>query len=453
MKKIQINIAFLLLLFATLVASCQDSDETLQGIMPAEETKYAQVAFNVSVPLCSLPSSRAITNDTEINNYVVWVFNNSLFVEAIAPGATYTVDGKTYPRISYDKTNGKMYLMLSEELTKVQLAMVANITVSAPAAGTTMEVAKNALGTFTAADVTYMPMYGVNNKTFAVEHGADGGTITLIRAMAKVEVRAEEADDHFALSEMYVYRVNSTGTIAALSTITNDTNMGSIEGTVDATNNLGYVYLPEIADVNGEAGKTFVIMKGTYTNKDGYKSTKFYRLDFIKRTQTPGAGVKYDNLENIERNHRYIFEIDYLTETAGHGELKEALEAEADNKIIEGIQTMVIDDVDVMDITTDNYIYLGVTAHNLTATKIGSGYYAVRIRVVTNNPDGWTIETLPANVSVTLSEWAPATSTSVVEEPQSVWVYIDGTVGAGQTRTLYIYSGNIRKEIIITTAG
>lgn len=453
MKKIQINIAFLLLLFATLVASCQDSDETLQGIMPAEETKYAQVAFNVSVPLCSLPSSRAITNDTEINNYVVWVFNNSLFVEAIAPGATYTVDGKTYPRISYDKTNGKMYLMLSEELTKVQLAMVANITISAPAAGTTMEVAKNALGTFTAADVTYMPMYGVNNKTFAVEHGADGGTITLIRAMAKVEVRAEEADDHFALSEMYVYRVNSTGTIAALSTITNDTNMGSIEGTVDATNNLGYVYLPEIADVNEEAGKTFVIIKGTYTNKDGDGSTKFYRLDFIKRTQTPGAGVEYDNLENIERNHRYIFEIDYLTETAGHGELKEALEAEADNKIIEGIQTMVIDDVDVMDITTDNYIYLGVTAHNLTATKIGSGYYAVRIRVVTNNPDGWTIETLPANVSVTLSEWAPATSTSVVEEPQSVWVYIDGTVGAGQTRTLYIYSGNIRKEIIITTAG
>lgn len=443
MKKIQINIAFLLLLFATLVASCQDSDETLQEIVSAEETKYAQVAFNVSVPLCSLPSSRTISNDTEINDYVVWVFNNNQFVEAIAPDATYTVDGKTYPRISYDKPNGgKMYLMLSEELTNVQLAMVANISVSNPDVGTTMEAAKNALGTFTAADVTYMPMYGINNKTFAVEHGADGGTITLVRAMAKVEVRAEEAGDHFALSEMYVYRVNSTGTI-----------IESIKGAVDATNNLGYVYLPEIADVNGNEGKTFVIMEGTYTNKDGNESTKFYHLDFIKRTQTPGEGVEYDDLENIERNHRYIFEIDYLTETAGHATLELALAAEADNKIIEGIKTMVIDDVDVMDITTDNYIYLGVTAHNLTATKIGSGYYAVRIRVVTNNPEGWTIETLPENVSVTLSEWAPASGTSVVEEPQSVWVYIDGSVGAGQTRTLYIYSGNIRKEIIITTAG
>lgn len=453
MKKIQINIAFMLLLFATLVASCQDSDETLQGIMPAEENKYAQVAFNVSVPLCSLPSSRAITNDTEINDYVVWVFNNNQFVEAIAPGATYTVDGKTYPRISYDKTNGgKMYLMLSEELTNVQLAMVANISVSAPAIGTTMEAAKNVLGRFAAADVTYMPMYGVNNKTFTVEHGAEGGTITLIRVMAKVEVRAEEADDHFALTEMYVYRVNSTGTIAAQSTITNGSIIERMKGTVDNNSNLGYVYLPEIADVNGNNGKTFVIIKGTYTDKDGNESTKFYHLDFIKRTQTPGAGVEYDNLENIERNHRYIFEIDYLTATAGHASLEAALTADADNKIIEGIKTMIINDVDVMDITTDNYIYLGVTARNLTATKIGSGYYAVRIRVVTNNPNGWIIETLPANVQVTMSSWDP-TGNVVDETPQSVWVYIDDTVGSGQERILYIHSGNIRKSITITTAG
>ena len=112
---------------------------------------------------------------------------------------------------------------------------------------------------------------------------------------------------------------------------------------------------------------------------------------------------------------------------------------------------MVIDDVDVMDITTDNYIYLGVTAGNLTAKQIGSGYYAVRIRVVTNNPDGWTIETLPEGVSVTMSSWNP-TGDTVDETPQSIWVYIDGNVGVGTSKTLYIYSGNIRKTIVITTA-
>ena len=433
MKKIHINIAFLLLLFATFVASCQDSDDTLQEIVQPQE-KYAQVAFNVTVPLNGLPSSRAIANDTEINDYVVWVFNENKFVEAITSES---------PRIRYDKSNGgKMFLMLSEKLTSVKLLMIANATVTNPNVGTSLEDAKTAIGTFTNNDaLTHMPMYGES----------ENGTITLIRAMAKVEVRAQEVLDHFKLEEMYVYSVNNTGTIVAQSTISNILTE-KVQATVDEENNLGYVYLPEIADVNRTTGdKTFVIIGGTYKDNLNRTSTKWYRLDFIKRTQIPGSGVTYDNLENIERNHRYIFEIDYLTPTAGHASLDEAVSAEADNKIIEGIQTMVIDDVDVMDITTDNYIYLGVTAGNLTAKQIGSGYYAVRIRVVTNNPDGWTIETLPEGVSVTMSSWNP-TGDTVDETPQSIWVYIDGNVGVGTSKTLYIYSGNIRKTITITTA-
>lgn len=460
MIKMKINIAFLLLLFTAFVVSCENTDETLHKLVQSKNAKYAQVAFNVAVPLSSLPSSRAISNDTQIDDYVVWVFNNNTFVEAIKPGDTYKDDEENeYPKISYDKTNGgRMYLMLSEELTAVRLMMVANVT--APTiTNTTIEAAKTALqsATFTNdANLTYMPMCGENNKTFAVTHGADGGTITLIRAMAKVEVRAEEAKDHFTLRKMYVYRVNSTGTIAAKDVITNNTiATTNIEGTIDATNNLGYVYLPEIADVydsDAKKGNTFVILEGTYTDNKGNQSPKFYRLDFIKRTQIEGSGIKYEDLDEIERNHRYIFEIDYLTATAGHGSLEDAIAAEADNKIFKDIKIMVINDVDVMDITTDNYIYLGVTARDLTAYKIASGYYAVRIRVVTNNSAGWTIETLPANVSVTMSSWEPEDENATVEEPQSVWVYIDGTIAAGQERTLYIYSGNIRKSITITTA-
>ena len=85
MKNIKINIAFMFLLCATLDASCQDSEETLQEIVQTEETKYAQVAFNVTVPLSSLPSSRAIADDEAINDYVIWVFNEEKFVEAIYP--------------------------------------------------------------------------------------------------------------------------------------------------------------------------------------------------------------------------------------------------------------------------------------------------------------------------------------------------------------------------------
>lgn len=449
MIRTELNMTFLLLLFAMFVAGCQDTDEVLQE-MPQTETKYAQIAFNVTVPLSGLPSSRSISNDGAINSYVVWVFNEDKFVEAVQEGATYPVDGTSYPKISYNKqSGGKMYLMLSEEYTSVQLMMIANIGVNAPTVGTSMAKAKAALGTFTNDEsLSYMPMCGENNKTFAVTHGADGGTITLVRAMAKVKVIAKDAEDHFTLQKMYVYRVNSTGTIALQSTITNNTSMAErIEGIVDE-NNSASVYIPEIADVNNEDGKTFVILEGLYNNTE----TKFYRLDFIKRTQTTDDGVTYSELENIERNHCYIFEIDYLTNTAGHGTLNEALNAEADNKKIAGIKTMVIDDVDVMDITTDNYIYLGVTAGNLTATKRSdeSSYYTTRIRVVTNNSEGWTIEALPENVQVTMSSWTPESED--VETVQSVWVYIDGSVGTGVSRTLYIYSGNIRKKIVITTA-
>lgn len=450
MKNIEINIAFLFLLFATLVASCQDSDETLQEIVQAEETKYAQVAFNVTVPLSSLPSSRAIVNDAAINDYVIWVFNDENFVEAISP---------TNPRLSYDKSNGgTMTITLSEDLTKAKLVMIANISgITTPTEGTPLADARNFLGYFTNSNtMEYMPMYGEMEQSFNVKTGGNGGTITLIRAMAMVEVDTSEATDHFELTEMYVCRVNGTGTIVKQASITNNDSMiGSIQGTLNGTK--AYVYLPEIAGVNGDS-KTFVIVKGKYGYDANNRTDKWYRLDFIKRTSTQGSGVRYDLIENIERNHKYIFEIKYLSDGAGHdvGEftpeaiLTEAQSVDADNKIgANEIQTILIDNKDIMDITTNNFIYLGVTSANLTAKKSQySQQYAVRLSVVTNNPDGWSLENLPSDVTLTQPAW---TETDV-EKVQSAWVYIAGNVAAGESRVIYIYSGNIRKQITITTS-
>lgn len=450
MKNIKINIAFLLLLFATLVASCQDSDETLQEIVQTEETKYAQVAFNVTVPLSSLPSSRAIANDAAINDYVIWVFNEEKFVEAIYP---------TNPRLSYDMSNGEtMTITLNEDLTKAKLVMIANISgIITPTEGTPLADARNSLGNFTNSNtMEYMPMYGEMEQSFNVKTGGNGGTITLIRAMAMVEVDTSQATDHFELKEMYVCRVNGTGTIVKQASITNNNPMiGSIQGTLNGTK--AYVYLPEIAGVNGDS-KTFVIVKGKYGYDDNNRTDKWYRLDFIKRTSTQSSGVSYELIENIERNHKYIFEIKYLSNGAGHavGEstletiLSEAQSVDADNKIADNeIQTILIDNKDIMDITTNNYIYLGVTSANLTAKKSQySQQYAVRLSVVTNNPDGWFLENLPSDVTLTKPAW---TETDV-EKVQSAWVYIDGDVEAGQDRVIYIYSGNIRKQITIKTS-
>lgn len=450
MKNIKINIAFLFLLFATLVASCQDSDEMLQEIVQAEETKYAQVAFNVTVPLSSLPSSRAIANDAAINDYVIWVFNEEKFVEAIYP---------TNPRLSYDMSNGgTMTITLSEDLTKAKLVMIANISgIITPTEGTPLADARNSLGNFTNSNtMEYMPMYGEMEQSFNVKTGGNGGTITLIRAMAMVEVDTSQATDHFELTEMYVCRVNETGTIVKQAFIkNNDSMIGSIQGTLNGTK--AYVYLPEIAGVNGNS-KTFVIVKGKYGYDANNRTDKWYRLDFIKRKSTQGSGVSYELIENIERNHKYIFEIKYLSNGAGHavGEstseaiLTEAQSVDADNKIgANEIQTILIDNKDIMDITTNNYIYLGVTSAYLTAKKSQySQQYAVRLSVVTNNPDGWFLENLPSDVTLTKPEWT-AQDVAMV---QSAWVYIDRNVAAGERRVIYIYSGNIRKQITITTS-
>ena len=450
MKNIKINIAFLFLLFATLVASCQDSDETLQEIVQTEETKYAQVAFNVTVPLSSLPSSRAIADDEAINDYVIWVFNEEKFVEAIYP---------TNPRLIYDKSNGgTMTITLSEDHTTAKLVMIANISgITTPKEGTSLDNARNSLGNFTNSnDMEYMPMYGEMEESFNVKNGGNGGTITLIRAMAMVEVDTSQATDNFELTEMYVCRVNGTGTIVKQASITNNNQMiGSIQGTLNGTK--AYVYLPEIAGVN-EDSKTFVIVKGKYGYDANNRTDKWYRLDFIKRTSTQSSGVSYELIENIERNHKYIFEIKYLSNGAGHavGEsdletiLREAQSVDADNKIADNeIQTILINNKDIMDITTNNYIYLGVTSAKLTAKKSQySQQYAVRLSVVTNNPDGWFLENLPSDVTLTKPAW----TTTDKERVQSAWVYINGNVAAGESRVIYIYSGNIRKQITITTS-
>ena len=457
MKNIKINIAFLFLLFATLVASCQDSDETLQEIVQTEETKYAQVAFNVTVPLSSLPSSRAIADDEAINDYVIWVFNEEKFVEAIYP---------TNPRLIYDKSNGgTMTITLSEDLTTAKLVMIANISgITTPKEGTSLDNARNSLGNFTNSnDMEYMPMYGEMEESFNVKNGGNGGTITLIRAMAMVEVDTSEATDHFGLTEMYVCRVNETGTIVKQAFIkNNDSMIGSIQGTLNGTK--AYVYLPEIAGVNVQGSddkwvsNTFVIIKGNYGYEKDKRTEKWYRLDFIKRTSTQGSGVSYDFINNVERNHKYIFEIKYLSDGAGHDVDQSTLEAiltkaqsvDADNKIADNeIQTILIDNKDIMDITTNNYIYLGVTSAKLTAKKSQySQQYAVRLSVVTNNPDGWFLENLPSDVTLTKPAWTPTD----VEKVQSAWVYINGNVAAGESRVIYIYSGNIRKQITITTS-
>lgn len=447
MKRILTHIIGLLLLMPFI--SCNES-EVPEGSI-SESQKRVPMSFSTAIPLLELPSSRAnITDDSAINNYAIWVFSNGTFLEAIYPDDTYNGQLK----VELSRTDYTLKVLLPDGLSGVTLAMVANvpnIKEKEPQSGTTL---RNANATFSGSDMDYMPMYGTTGEnTFTVSYGGYGGHITLHRAMAKVEVKASGASDHFTLTGMYVYQTNPNGTVAVASSITNETQMNeSITGSVENTTNSAFVYLPEVKieiekqDTKTMA-KTFVLIKGTLKGVEG---ERWFKLDFIERKESSGQ-IAYSYLDALKRNHCYVFDIQYLTQGVSYASANDAIAEEASNKIIgESTELIIVDNDYIMDITTNNYIYLGVTAGNVSTTT-GSSYHVANISIVTNSANGWKFESLPEGVDVSIPEYKPASGATA--EVISVWVYLDkNKYKSGESVTIYVYGDNIRKSITITVS-
>lgn len=212
-----ISVFFLLFL----LWGCSADDEPLMPDRNSGVDGRVEVEAGVLAPLSSLPSSRAISvdNDEKIDNYVIWVFDNGVFKEAIRDTDTCKDKDGTNRKVVRITDSGTMYILLKEEYTDVRLMMIANVNVPAPAVGTTLTAAESMLSAATfsydgkAGSLDYMPFYGINDKSFAVALGADGGTIQLIRAMARVDVIASDTDNHFELEEISVYQANTQGTV------------------------------------------------------------------------------------------------------------------------------------------------------------------------------------------------------------------------------------------------
>lgn len=408
-------------------------------VADTEISRRIRIDFCTAVPLTDLPATRAITDDSSINDYAVWVFSDNKFVEAIYSDDTYVEDGETHPMAEL-KSNGDMFLMLPDGLKNVTLAMVANVSdikSQEPASGTSIEEA-NAQFRY---NVTEMPMYGQNNTVFDVEPGADGGVILLRRAMARIEVDALKAIDHFVLEHMYVYYPNENGTVRDQQ-IVNETSSGTLYGNVLSGENKGYIYIPELDLASQTDYKSCVILEGLY------KGTKtYYKLDFICQDNSSGD-IKYLYLDEISRNFRYVFDIQYLTAGTGYSKLTDALENDASNIIPEGnIQLIKVYDEEIKDITTNNYIYLGVTSSQLNTSE-GLEYHVANVSIVTNSEKGWKFEQpLPDGVYLSIEEFIPQNGVEVV----SVWVYLDKTVyNTGDSVVIYVYGENIRKSLTIT---
>lgn len=443
--KTNFNIIFLVLLLP-LLGGCSsilgdDFEEKVEN-----QEKKAQVVLTLSVPVATLPSAtRGIENDEAINTFTLWAFDNQdRFLYQIKEGDK---DEKGNDKVII--RNDKMYVLLPESETEVTLTMIANVNdLPIPSPQTDKTTALNGLPTFNY-DVNYMPMYG-ESAPFIVKEGAKPGSINLKRAMAKLEVDARNAWPLFQIESIELVNVNTTGTIVSSKTITNSSrrivlseNLNSTDG---ANNNIFRAYMPEATDVNSTDPniRTAIIMKGK--NKEG--EVRFYRLDFIKRTQVTGGSIEYKYINEIERNHKYVFQIEHIVANAGSGTREDAInKALADNRVNVEASLMVIDDENIRDITTDSQYYLGVTSANLDASLNYDGTeYVVNMSIVTSTPTGWTFEDLPTGVSVSISKQ----NDNNYEKATSVWIYLDGgAFNKGDSTKIYVYSGNIRKTITI----
>lgn len=402
---------------------CNDSEVMEQGTSTIEER--IPVTLNVAIPLADLPSSRAITDDSAIHNYEIWVFSKGQLYERIKPGDMYQGESKVELL-----ENGNLKLLLPEGLLDVTLAMVANVN-NISELTPSLEAGALDLNNYT----NYMPMFGTTGNTFDFPSEAGGQVIVLRRALAKVEVRAKEAMDHFVLSEVAVYRYQiEDDKVTILDTFNDDA--------LNESDNSGYIYLPPIAPLTEGNTKTCVVFKGKYKNEE---FDRYCKMDFIQRIESNGK-ITYQELQAIKNNHQYIFDIQYLTDSPVYQNVNDALKNNASNYVTEeSTELITINDEHIMDITTNNYIYLGVTAGEIE-TFDGKSYHVANVSIVTNG-NGWKFESLPEGVSVSISEYSGSVNAEVI----SVWVYLDkNKYESGNSVTIYVYGNNIRKGIKIT---
>lgn len=464
-------------LILCLLTGCEEEglglDENVNATTPV------QLALQVDIPLMDLPKSRSFTtfssvNDKVINDYVLWIFDDDKFVEAIHPDDTYPDEnGQKQKKVIYDGSNGgQMLLTLKKAYTSMRIMMVANYPlINSPLTQTTWESAEKLLEFYLfhidndieTSDnpknvhiTNKVPMYGTSGPTPINVTIALDGTIQLRRAMAKIVIDTSDAADHFTLEEAYIYHIGTTGHLFPVSQDKFSPIDLKKRATCDIRNHRAFVYLPEIKDITADKDKkngTVIIFGGKiYDKAKGQIVKEYFRLEFIKRERNQeDQTFTYEYVKDLERNHCYFFDIDYLLPEAGRKSIDEALRADAANKIGDETNLIVCKDANIMDITTDNYTFLGVTSSFIETTLNGDGtYYTAHLSIATNHEDGWRMEDLPEGVFADMTSWKPEQGNENVWTTQSVWFFLDKKIYDAKNNVIvYIYSGNIRKRIEI----
>lgn len=421
MKK-GVNILFLSLILS-LFAACTADNEVVEK---AENNAGSAVQIEMDVDMQALQTSRSVDEDV-VGDYVLFAFQGDKCI---------CVRKKGDKNIKISVTNKKMYVLLPETSDAVDILMLANVdlqkvkTMEEYNASSASKETILADFDFQCSTQTAIPMCGQTTLAKGVALGTKG-SITLLRSMAKISVKV--TDDNFKPISIKVVNVNDNATV--YSPDMDGLNIPQNPGTRNfeqnfTTDGAASVYVGETVNVKEQGKRISVLLYGTYQGKDSW-----YRFDMITKDA--------NELDYIRRNHHYIFQVGGINYQGAQSEEAALANTKADNEVVESdVNLFIIENDAILSITSDDASYVGVSEQ--VVEMIGDN--PVSVSVLTNNPEGWTIDDSECRgaFAILLGTGEQA----VANEVQTLWIWKEQAT-SNREYVFYIVAGNIRKAITV----
>lgn len=467
-----------LLAMAGVVAASCVQDRTSDNKPASGE---ATVTISVQLPVAAIPATRALAEADE--NEVA-----EIDILAFEPGGAYVFTGQcTGSQIATDPGNNArktftarlregtfdlVVLANSRELLddaslagKTKADALASLTETLPAGG---KWVANPLSS----DYKPFPMWGeADNVTVNSGTNLTGDrSVKLIRMMARIDVRVDEAVTNFELTEVHLLNYHTQGHVAPITDGSWDAGAGvAIAPSVPAaatvtlgplsytgaeintaTNScVGEIYMFEFEN-HGEPSHTLgnskellshIVVGGDYGNSG---TTTYYRLDFT----TPGEILR--TYFDLLRNHQYVFDINAVS-GPGYATVDEASAGDSFNissnfVISTGHSYFVQNLHSVLVINKKDFLI------DSSLARIGE-QEDNDMTVYSAYTDGWTIEGIvDAADGTTPATWI---TPSITEGPDSRTTHVtlnitaNGT-GADRTAIMLITAGRLKAQVTVT---
>lgn len=344
--KIHFTSYIILVLLAFTLGSCNIMDDSPCTDEPASVGTSVQVGFTLTA---GEVSSRAITEgdvpgtgyenyiDIEGKDFRILLFDatKNTYLTTFEPTIIRATDNSQYPQTYY--VEGE----LPEAYSNFKLVVLANWGKDAYPTNlqegvTTIDKVCTSTYTYNAANNTSIipsaenkiPMYGVKNCkdiTLRADLLTDLGTVDLLRAMAKIEVKCSESLEDITLTGVTLHHYNTSGMCAPKGIYDNTTDWNADTGT-DCSHE---IHLPENV-TQGESlsfnkvGESYIIYVPEFDNKTTGVTKSYISVSMEHADKSPvtlentniyfgeynAEGTLQENTDfDIVRNHWYTYTI------------------------------------------------------------------------------------------------------------------------------------------------